>query len=58
MYVCIHGITRLTILKMEMKMKNKSDAYNINRPMSDWIEKSVAYIKKACTLWSIFQRSL
>ena len=32
MYVCIHGITQLTILKM--KMKNRLHRYNINRPMS------------------------
>ena len=31
-YVCIHGIIRLIMMKMEMKMKNRSHRYETNRP--------------------------
>ena len=31
---CIHGIIRLIIIKMQMKMKNISHRYDINRPRS------------------------
>ena len=31
MYVCIHEITRLIIMKMKIKMKNRSQRYDINR---------------------------
>ena len=30
--VCIHEITRLIIMKMERKKKNRSHRYDINRP--------------------------
>ena len=43
MYVCIHGITQLTILKM--KMKNRLHRYNINRPMSRHGHKYSKYKK-------------
>ena len=32
--VCFHEIIRLIIMKMEMKMKNRSHRYDINRPRS------------------------
>ena len=32
--VCIHRIIRLIIIKMKMKMKNRSHRYGINRPGS------------------------
>ena len=43
MYVCIHGITQLTILKM--KMKNRLHRYNISRPMSRHGHKYSKYKK-------------
>ena len=33
-WVCIHEITRLIIMKMEMKMTKRSHRYDINRPRS------------------------
>ena len=45
MYVCIHGITQLTILKMKMKMKNRLHRYNINRNMSRHGHKYSKYKK-------------
>ena len=30
--VCIHEIIQLTIMKMKMRMKNRSNRYDINRP--------------------------
>ena len=32
--VCIHKIIRLIIMKIKMKMKNRSHRYDINRPRS------------------------
>ena len=43
MYVSIHGITQLTILKM--KMKNRLHRYNISRPMSRHGHKYSKYKK-------------
>ena len=31
--VCIHEIIRLTIMKMKIKMKNRSHRHDINRPI-------------------------
>ena len=31
MYVCIHEIIRLIIMKLKMKMKNRSHRYDIKR---------------------------
>ena len=31
MYICTHEIIRLIIIKMKMKIKNRSQIYNINR---------------------------
>ena len=33
-YVCIHDIIRLIIMKMKIKMGNKSYRYDLNRPRS------------------------
>ena len=33
-YMCIHEITRLVIMKMKMKMINRSYRYNMNRAKS------------------------
>ena len=33
-YVCIYEILRLNIMKIKMKMKNRSHRYDINRPRS------------------------
>ena len=32
-YVCFHEIIRVIIMKMKIKMKNRSHRYDINRPM-------------------------
>lgn len=34
MFVCIYKIIQLIIMKMEMKKKNRSNRYDINRPRS------------------------
>ena len=33
-YVCIHEILKSIIMKMKMKVKNRSHRYDINRPRS------------------------
>ena len=32
MYVCIHEIIRVVIMKMKMEIKNRSHRYDKNRP--------------------------
>ena len=41
--VCIHVITRLTIIKIKMEMKKWSHRYNINRPSSWYGHKYSKY---------------
>ena len=41
--VCIHEIMRLTIIRMKMKMKNKSHRYGINRLSFKHGQKSSTY---------------
>ena len=45
MYVCVHEIIRVTTLKMEMKMKNRSHRYDMNRPKSRHGHKYSKYKK-------------
>ena len=42
-YVCIHEIMRLIIMKMNMKMKNRSHRYNINKPRPSHEQKYSKY---------------
>ena len=62
--ICIHEIIRLIIIKMKMKMKNRSHRYGINRPSSRhghkcskykkyFIIVMLTYIKQhLCNIWS------
>ena len=34
MYVCVHEIIRVIMMKTKMNMKNRSHRYGINRPKS------------------------
>ena len=43
--VCIHEIIRLIIMKMKMKLKKKSQRYDINRPSSRHGQKYRKYKK-------------
>ena len=45
MCVCFHEIMRLIIMKTEMKMKNRSHRYDINRPKSRHGHKYSKYKK-------------
>ena len=43
--VCIHEITRLTIMKMNMKMKNRSHRHDINRARLKYGHENSKYRK-------------
>ena len=45
MCVCIHEIIRVIMMKMRMKMKNRSHRYDINRPKSRHGQKYSKYTK-------------
>ena len=51
--VCFHEIIRLIILKMEMKMKNKSHRYDINRPRPRYGHKYSKY-RKCLSIMMLF----
>ena len=48
--VCIHGIIPLIITKMEIKIKNRSHRYDLNRPRSRHGDKYRKYRKCLCMM--------
>ena len=53
-FVCIHKIIRLIIMKMKMKLKNRSHRYDINRPRSRHGRRYSKYIKCITMMMLIF----
>ena len=52
--VCFHEIIRLVIMKMEMKMKNRSHRYDINRLYGLDMDTNIVNIKSVSVWWRLY----
>ena len=61
-YVCIHEVIRLIIMKMKIKMRNRSHRYHISRPRSrqghNYSKYKVSQYDDACMYWLIPKQHL